>query len=83
MQENCCVCDEALDEENVARCTICEKRFHLSWSTVTPTKNCGQVWVDERLCAMRFMCETCAQQRETSLEGLRDAQNYGQPPNRR
>lgn len=61
-EEICCVCGDALDNENVARCTICERRFHLAWSTQTPTKNCGRVWIDERLCAMRFMCQTCAQQ---------------------
>ncbi len=83
MQENCCVCGEALDEEDSARCTICEQRFHLSWSTVTPAKNCGRVWVDERICAMRFMCGTCARLRETSPEGLRDALNPRQPPSTR
>jgi len=62
MQEGCCVCGEALDEENVARCTICERQFHLAWSTQVPLKNCGRAWIDERICAMRFMCDTCAKE---------------------
>ena len=59
MSEICEVCGQALDDDNVARCMSCGRRFHLAWSTSAPVKNCGRVIFDMRSSAMDFVCNTC------------------------
>jgi uncharacterized Zn finger protein (UPF0148 family) len=35
LAETCDVCGKPLGEENVSRCLICGRRFHMTWSIET------------------------------------------------
>ena len=59
LAELCEVCGEPLDEENVSRCLICGRRFHMAWSNNAPVENCGQIWFNELACSIGFVCNLC------------------------
>ena len=60
LEDICDVCGKPLDEENVSRCLICGRRFHMAWSTDAPVENCGRAFFDERSSALAFICNPCA-----------------------
>ena len=59
MEESCDVCGGCLDEENVSRCSLCGRKFHMAWSIHAEVKNCGHVFSNEIRCAIGFVCDTC------------------------
>jgi len=59
LQQQCCICGQPLDEENVARCGRCGGRFHMSWSIKAQVPECGGYWIDEMSCALMFACAHC------------------------
>ncbi len=58
-QEMCCVCGEALDDDNVSRCRLCGGSFHLAWSTGPGIKECGSYFFHEQTCGLSFVCGNC------------------------
>lgn len=77
MEEICDVCGQPLDEENVARCALCGRRFHLAWSIHAQVENCGRVCFDNRSWSMVFVCHPCLAQHPELSQSLMDA---GQQP---
>ena len=59
MDEACCVCGEALDDENVSRCRVCGGSFHLAWSAGADIKECGGYFFHPQHCGLSFVCHTC------------------------
>ncbi len=55
LAETCDVCGESLDEENVSRCLICGRRFHMAWSTET-TKSTASL---AQVAALSFIIPSC------------------------
>ena len=77
LDEVCDVCREVLDEENVSRCTLCGRRFHMAWSSDAQVQNCGRVWFSEMHCSMAFACNIClAEHPELSQSAI----DVGQSP---
>ena len=77
LAETCDVCGEPLDEENVSRCLICGRRFHMAWSTDAPVENCGHAFFDERSSALGFICSPCVDENREIGRSLVDT---GQMP---
>lgn len=61
MDQDCCICGEPLDGENVARCHSCGGYFHMGWSVDAQMKNCGHYWLNEISCGLAFACDLCQQ----------------------
>ena len=59
MDQECCVCHEALDGENVSRCRLCGGSFHLAWSTGANIRECGTYWFHPEHCGLNFICHLC------------------------
>lgn len=59
MEERCHVCGDELDEQNVSGCVVCHRRFHMPWTTLEELPKCGEVYLDELSCTMRFICREC------------------------
>ncbi len=59
MDQVCCVCNEALDGENVSRCRLCGGSFHMAWSTGAKIMECGRYWIDPEHCGLSFICARC------------------------
>ena len=55
LAETCDVCGKPLDEENVSRCLVCRRRFHMAWSTET-TKSPASL---ARVAALSFIIPSC------------------------
>jgi hypothetical protein len=55
----CHVCGEPTSEHSNAICNWCGAPFHLALRTDVPSKDCGQVWIDEQFLALEFACNTC------------------------
>ncbi|MBI4216399.1 MAG: hypothetical protein HY687_03280 [Chloroflexi bacterium] len=70
MQEKCVVCQQPVDEVNVARCTYCGKHFHLAWSVDSPIENCGRPLIDDTSQSMVFICNRCQEllERQRAME---------------
>jgi len=66
LEQQCCICGQPLDEENVARCSRCGGRFHMSWSVKAQVPECGGYWIDEMSCALMFACAHCLASRPVS-----------------
>jgi len=77
LEQRCEVCGEPLDEENVSRCILCGRRFHMAWSIHAAVENCGHVWFKEMACSMGFVCNICAAENPQLSESLIDTE---QPP---
>ena len=56
MEEVCCVCGDALEEDNMSRCRMCGGSFHLAWSTGSDIKECGSYFFHEQTCGLSFIC---------------------------
>jgi len=77
MSDICNICGEPLGGENVSRCSLCGRNFHMTWNTDKPVENCGQIWFDPRSSAMGFVCKTCAEENPW----IKDATvQFEQPP---
>lgn len=72
MTEICDVCGGPLDEENVSRCIMCGRRFHMAWSTDAPVENCGQIWFNETACSIGFVCNICVNEQPQISDSLID-----------
>lgn len=72
--ERCEVCGDPLDQENVSRCRLCGRRFHMAWSIDAPVGNCGRVWFQEMACSMGFVCNICVDENPQLRESLIDTQ---------
>ncbi len=59
MEQVCCVCGEALEDDNVSRCRLCGGGFHLAWSTEANIKECGSYFFHEQTCGLSFICRNC------------------------
>ena len=59
MEEVCCVCGDALEEDNMSRCRMCGGSFHLAWSTGSDIKECGSYFFHEQTCGLSFICRNC------------------------
>lgn len=59
LEESCDVCGRYLDEENVSRCSLCGRKFHMAWSRHAQVKNCGHTWINQMHCSIGFACEIC------------------------
>jgi len=57
--ELCGVCGEPLDDQNVSRCLVCGRRFHMAWSVDAAVDNCGQIWVEPISSGIGFICNAC------------------------
>ena len=57
--EPCGVCGGPLDGENVSRCLVCGRRFHMAWSVDATVENCGQIWVEPISSGIGFICNAC------------------------
>jgi hypothetical protein len=79
LDEICDVCGGALDEENVSRCTLCGREFHMAWSSDAQVKNCGRVSFSELHCSMAFACSICLAQNPELSQSLIDI-GPGPPP---
>ena len=77
MDEICDVCGGALDEENVSRCYLCGRKFHMAWSIDAQVQNCGRVWFSEMHCSIAFVCSICLAQNPQLSQSLID---IGQSP---
>jgi len=62
MSDICDICGEPLIDENVSGCTLCGRKFHMTWNTDKPVENCGQIWFDPRSTGMGFVCKICAEE---------------------
>jgi len=79
LEEMCDVCGVPLDEENVSRCFLCGRRFHMAWSVHAQVNNCGRVWFDEMSCGMGFVCNICVAENPQLSQSLIDM-GQGPPP---
>jgi len=77
LEQRCEVCGGPLDEENVSRCRLCGRKFHMAWSVHAPVENCGRVWFNEMACSMGFICNICVAENPQLSGSLIDTQ---QPP---
>jgi len=59
LKQNCCMCGETLDPENMSRCRVCGGYFHMAWSTDAQVKNCGSYWLNNVSCGLSFVCNSC------------------------
>ncbi|MEA1958495.1 MAG: hypothetical protein U9N44_02320 [Chloroflexota bacterium] len=59
LEEYCDICGEPLDKQNISRCSLCGRSFHMTWNVDKPVENCGQVWFDPRSSSMGFVCTAC------------------------
>ena len=59
MSVACTVCGDATGEHTAATCSRCGGTYHLALRIDVPTRECGQVWIDEDLLALLFACDTC------------------------
>ena len=56
----CCVCGEALSEDDFFQCHYCHGFFHLA--SAGPTgKECGSIRAAEGQCGLVFVCAQCAE----------------------
>jgi len=72
LEETCDVCGGCLDEENISRCSLCGRKFHMAWSVHAEVKNCGRVFNHEILCAIGFVCNTCLAQNPELSQSIID-----------
>jgi hypothetical protein len=79
MEQSCCVCGEVLDPDNFSQCNFCGKSFHLAWSIHASLRNCGRYWIDERSCALMFICARCDQGFSASPPGGEGAEGAISP----
>ena len=70
MKERCEVCGEPLDEENVSRCLLCGRGFHMAWSIHAAMENCGRIWFNEMACSLGFVCNICVAENPQLSETL-------------
>lgn len=59
MEERCDVCGKPLDEDNVSRCFLCGRRFHMAWSVQAQVENCRRIWINQMHCSIGFVCNVC------------------------
>jgi hypothetical protein len=55
----CHVCDDLLEQPNVAGCLACHRDFHLQVRMDVPGKDCGEVWLHEEHAHLVFGCRYC------------------------
>lgn len=68
-EEVCGVCGEPLDGENMSRCILCGRPFHLAMSVKAQTPNCGGYTMLEESWGLAFVCNRCAERRRPSQPG--------------
>lgn len=59
MQDLCHVCGGETTEHTAAECLRCRHLFHLALRMDVPTRECGQVWIDDGTMALDFACDMC------------------------
>lgn len=57
--ETCHVCGKRLSGRDIARCGVCDRRFHLRVRADAPGVDCGEVRINEQFLAMEFTCRDC------------------------
>ena len=67
----CCVCTEEMTAVTEAWCGQCGRSYHLNQRSDIPSKDCGQVWINEEHLALEFACDSCLAPPEPAL-GLDD-----------
>ena len=59
MPNPCHICGEETAEHTAAECMRCGQVFHLALRIDVPTRECGQVWIDDDTMALDFACDIC------------------------
>lgn len=68
MDEPCRVCGDLTTAHSNAVCMGCAQPFHLALRQDIPAKDCGQVWIDDEMMALRFACDICLRVEMTRVE---------------
>ena len=79
LDEICDVCGGALDEENISRCTLCGRKFHMAWSIDAQVPNCGLVFSNDVSCTIGFVCNICLSEHPELSQSTIDV-GQGPPP---
>ena len=58
-EDLCVVCDQPLDDYNLASCQMCGGKFHQPWSATAEVPQCGRVASHQEALAIVFLCQEC------------------------